>query len=166
MLRVSKAKNQLIRNWREGVSLESDTGQTIGDLQQRASADRLQLAYDFRRRGNALMRQSPPLYRDAVSRFYYAMYHAMRAVIYFVEDGDDHEEHHQLPTKMPADFPRASSWANDLKSARERRNSADYEPYPKSNGSWQAHAEELQRRTNDLLPLAKTYLTRKGCRYL
>ena len=85
LLRVSTAKRQLIQDWREGISLETDTGRTIDELRQRVVADRLQLAYDFRRRGNALMTLSPPLYRDAVSRFYYAMYHGMRAVVYFVE---------------------------------------------------------------------------------
>ena len=166
LLRVTTAKKQLVLDWREGVSLEADTGRTIDDLRQRAVADRIQLAYDFRRRGNSLMRQSPPLYRDAVSRFYYAMYHAMRAVVYFAERGDDHQEHRDLPPKTPSDFPQSSIWANDLKSARERRNSADYEPYPKTNESWRVRAEELQRRANALLPLAKAYLIRKGCGYL
>jgi uncharacterized protein (UPF0332 family) len=166
LLRVATAKKQLLQDWREGVSLESATGHTLDALRQRATADRLQLAYDLRRRGNILMGLQPPLYRDAVSRFYYAMYHAMRAVVYFVEAGDDHQEHRELPLKTPPDFPQSAIWTNELKSARERRNSADYEAYPKSNASWRARAEELQRQANLLLPLARSYLARRGCAHL
>ena len=164
--RVTTAKKQLIIAWREGVSLVSDTGLTLDQLRERVTADRMQLAYDFRRRGNALMRSNPALYRDAVSRFYYAMYHAMRAVVYFVEQGDDFQEHRDLPVKTPTDFPEADVWANELKSARERRNSADYDAYPKTNEAWRLRAEELQRRANTLLPLSRRYLVRRGCPHL
>jgi uncharacterized protein (UPF0332 family) len=166
MLRVTTAKKQVILGWQEGVSLASESAQTIEELRQRAAADRLQLAFDCRRRANHLISASPPLYRDAISRYYYAMYHAMRAVVYFVERGDDHQEHRELPPMTPSDFPQASIWTNELKSARQRRNSADYEPYPKSNSAWRVRAEELQRRANALLPLCRTYLLSKGCAYL
>ncbi len=43
------------------------------------------------------MRGRPPMRRVAVGRYYYAMYHAMRAVVYFRTPGDDHEQHSDLP---------------------------------------------------------------------
>jgi uncharacterized protein (UPF0332 family) len=163
MVRVATAKKQRLLDWQEGVSLESAAVRTIEELRQRAVADRLELAYDFRRRANRVMVGNPPLYRDAVSRYYYAMYHAMRAVVYFVERGDDHQEHRDLPPMTPDDFPQASNWRNELKSARQRRNSADYDPYPKANNAWRATAEELQSCANALLPLCRAYLLGRGC---
>ncbi len=83
-----------------------------------------------------LMRARPPMCRVAVGRYYYGMYHAMRAVVYFHVTGDDHEQHSVLPRSMPADFPDADFWKNALKDARLRRNEADYDPYPMSDVSF------------------------------
>jgi uncharacterized protein (UPF0332 family) len=166
LLRVSKAEKQLIANWSEGVSLQSRSGRKLEELRHRATADRFQLALDSRRRGDRLLAATPPLYRDALSRHYYAMYHAMRAVVFFVEGGDDHEKHAELPSRVPPDFTDADIWQNSLKNARTVRNAADYDPYPKAASAWRLDAESLRNDARRLLSLCHKYLRTKGCRYL
>lgn len=127
LLTVTKARRHLIDAWIGGVRLEERTGKTLDELRERAAADRLSLALDLRRRGDRLVAARPAQYRDAVSRYYYAMYHAMRATVFFVEGGDDHQEHKVLPSKTPADLVDSALWQNALKDARTTRNAADYD---------------------------------------
>ena len=129
LARVSKASNLTLLAYREGVSLEARTKLTIEQLRHQASADRLSLADSFVVTASKLVRSRPAQHRSAISRYYYAMYHAARATVFFVHEGDDHEAHSVLPTKFPSDFPQASYWQNELKFARFRRNEADYEHY-------------------------------------
>jgi uncharacterized protein (UPF0332 family) len=103
------------------------------------------------------------MYRFAVTRFYYAMYHSMRAVMYLEYDGDDHEQHNVLPTKEVAGIAQATGWQNKLKDARTYRNQADYDPYPRSDSAWREIARELQTSARELLALSRTYLLAKGC---
>lgn len=91
------------------------------------------------------------------------MYHSLRACAFVFHGGDDHEEHSKLPTKIPPDFEDRESWGNKLKVAREIRNRADYDPYPKSNSAWKSDALALQANAEDFLKICRTYLKRKGC---
>lgn len=113
-----------------------------------------------------MLKMRPPLYRDAVSRYYYSMYHAMRAVVFYVEYGDDYQAHSELPNRTPTDFTNASSWQNTLKDARERRNAVDYEPYPKSDAAIRKTAEAMRSQAADLIRESRSYLKIKGCSHL
>ena len=103
------------------------------------------------------------MYRIAVARFYYAMYHALRAVIYLEYDGDDHEEHRHLPTKEVPSLPGDPQWRNKIKSARAYRNQADYDPYPMSDKTWRHIAKALSDDARDFLSVARGYLRQRGC---
>lgn len=103
------------------------------------------------------------MHRLAVTRFYYAMYHAMRAVVFLEYDGDDYEDHRTLHTKPVGALPAASQWQNKLKNARTFRNQADYDPYPRSDAAWRPTALELRQDSIELLALSRTYLNAKGC---
>ncbi len=164
--RVAVADARLVTNWREGVSLETRSGRSLGELQHRVSADRLAFAADLVGRGRRLVASTPPHYRDAISRFYYAAYHAFRSVVYFRTGGDDHEQHSVLPSRIPADFPNYALWGNNLKSAREIRNSADYDMYPKTDSAWRQKCVEVQSIAEGAVRDARTYLRTKGCMYL
>ncbi len=118
MVRVSKAKNSDLKLWREGATLVTQSGSSIEDLLLLAAAARWQFATSLRREGMRALRVKPPMYRVAVGRFYYAMYHALRAVLFVEYDGDDFEEHRTLPTKAVNVIPAASQWQNRLKNAR------------------------------------------------
>jgi uncharacterized protein (UPF0332 family) len=155
------SKNNLVA-WAEGVSLQTRSARSLEELQRRAVADRFALAVDFRRRGRAIQATGDGMYRDAISRYYYCLYHVFRAVAFFDGQGDDNQEHRVLPRVIPDDFPQAERWKNDLKRARELRNRADYNAYPKAGSAWRSHCEEMSELADDLVPAARTYLRTKG----
>lgn len=163
LIRVGKASASDISRWKEGVSLERDSKKEIHALCLQVAADRLRLAIELRRSGNICIRSKSKLFRDAISRYYYSMYHALRAVAFIHHAGDDHEAHSVLPTKIPQDLANAGKWANLLKSAREHRNRADYDPYPRGRASWSAIALDIKQDVDALLPEVKAYLISKGC---
>jgi uncharacterized protein (UPF0332 family) len=98
-----------------------------------------------------------------VGRSYYAMYHAVRAVVFLAYGGDDHEAHAKLPGQLPADFSDRTNWENTLKSARFDRNRADYDPYPRTDAAFRTTALETCRAATDLIQECRAYLRGKGC---
>jgi uncharacterized protein (UPF0332 family) len=163
LLRVSQATKTSIDNWKEGVSLEQGSARTISELKILVVQDRWSLSLEHRRHANRLLASRPPLYRSAVSRYYYAMYHAMRSCVYVSHGGDDHEGHSKLPQNIPADFAPGEDWQTKLKDARLTRNNADYDPYPKSDKAFRNKALSLKSDCDRLLMLARNYLRERGC---
>ncbi|MFJ4093741.1 HEPN domain-containing protein [Kitasatospora sp. NPDC089913] len=163
LLRVSKAEQKTLGYYAEGINLVSATGRTLIDLQHQACADRIVLAKGFLDTGDRLMRTRPQQYRSAISRYYYSMYHAIRAVAYFHLGGDDKQSHSALPGALPDDFVDSAIWQNELKDARSRRNEADYDPYPIADTDWRPVAQGLQAKAPQLLAHAEAYLRKKGC---
>lgn len=163
LLRISRATKVQIENWIEGVSIEHDSGHPVSYLSLLTAADRWRLAYEHKRHGNKLLKISPPLYRTAVSRYYYAMYHAIRACSYVSHGGDDYQEHRVLPQQIPSDFAVGEDWQSKLKNARAIRNQADYDSYPKSDNAFKVDALSLKSDTDRLMVLARKYLRAKGC---
>lgn len=166
LLRLGQAKNAVLNDWREGASICNDSGLTINQLVLHVAADRWKLAYEHRRDGNRLMAMPVPPFRSAISRYYYAMYHSMRAAAFVYYDGDDHESHSNLPTHVPDDFPNVATWKNTLKNARLTRNAADYDPYPRRVAHWRKRALAIQSDADALLLETKQYLVAKGCNRL
>jgi len=164
--RVSEATARDMVLWLERVSLEQDTGRSLEELRQRSTADRLALAVACTRRARVMMNTVPPLNRDAVSRSYYAMYHAWRAVAFFSHGGDDFQEHKKLPDFAPPGFQDAVLWQNRLKEAREARNRSDYRAYPKAEGAWRREAEKQYSHAVELVRLSRAYLRGRGCQYV
>lgn len=165
-LKIAKARAGVTNEWSWGAWLVNTSGEQIADLKCRAVVDRLAFAERFREQGNLSLGLNPPLYRLAVNRFYYSMYHAMRAVAYHYYGGDDHESHSSLPTKVPPGFTNASNWQNFLKNAREHRNSADYDPYPAADVTWRQVSQELRDQCDELRLLCMQYLKANGCKFL
>ena len=116
---------------KRGVLLEQVFACSISELQVRVVRDRFGLAKHCLATAKRAISARPTSYRLAVGRSYYAMYHAVRSVAFFVHGGDDFEAHDKLPGHLPNDFSDRAAWENRLKSARLDRNRADYEPYPK-----------------------------------
>jgi len=163
LVRVSMATIEMLQNWREGVSLANDSGLTIDELASAVAAGRWKLASEHRRNANALLALARPQFRNAVSRYYYSMYHAMRAASYLHHGGDDFESHSTLPQKVPSDFPNAAVVQNTLKNARLARNAADYDPYPSGGKFWESQARIIKSDADALLVDARDYLRGKGC---
>jgi uncharacterized protein (UPF0332 family) len=166
MKRVAEARKTDLNKWEEGVRLERLSGHSIEELRHRAAADRLRLSAELATRARQLAEGAQTSFRDAVSRAYYSMYHSWRAVVYFESGGDDNQEHKTVAKYSPAGFADVAIWQNTLKTARETRNRADYEPYPKADSAWRTDAVELCNQADDLLRLARRYLRQGGCNYL
>ena len=128
----------------------------------KAAADRWHFAYEHRHNANKLLKSKPPLYRSAISQFYYSMYHAMRACVFVSHQGDDYEQHGALPKYVLNDSSFDFNWQNILKDARELRNRADYDPYPKSNTAWKQDALDLKKDADLFLSTTRAYLQKKG----
>ena len=164
LIRVGQAKCKEQAAWKEGIDLERASGQSIESLQVRVATARIFLAKEMHGYSKLAMKLPKPLYRLAISRAYYSMYHAIRAAAYLHYAGDDHQQHSDLPQKVPSDFPDYEKWANQLKSAREYRNQADYDPYPRSQVYWRRVATLVTNDANELAPLTAKYLRAKGCK--
>lgn len=113
----------------------------VAQMVQQAASDRLTLAGEHLRAGDHSLLGSR--FRSSISRHYYAMYHAARAVVFAVTAGDDHERHSVLPRKLPASMTNRARRENELTSARLLRNEADYDPYPASESEWERDARTL-----------------------
>lgn len=166
LLRVSKAEKKTLGLMAEGVYLSTSTTRALPDLQEQTCADRLMLAHELLGAAEKLTLSRPAQYRSAISRYYYAMYHAMRAVVYYVHGGDDHNAHSALPSHVPQDFVNSALWQNALKDARSHRNDADYDPYPLNPKTWRTVALDLKVKSNQLVALSEDYLRRKGCTHI
>jgi len=142
--------------------LESDSGKAISFLLCGVAADRWKLAYALRAQANRLF--TAQHLRSAISRYYYAMYHSMRACVFVHHEGDDHQKHSELPKHIPPAFdPLGTDWQTKLKDARLLRNRVDYEAYPKSEKAWKTDAEGIRLDAKLLLSVSRTYLISKGC---
>jgi len=166
LLYVGKAESKTLAAIKSGPGIEAAQQTTILDLSHQACADRLLLGVTMLDSGDRFLRSRPPMFRMAVSRYYYSMYHSMRAVCYFAHEGDDHEEHSVLPTKTPTDFTNRAFWQNELKDARLRRNEADYDPYPIEDRDFASAARHLRVQARLLSSEARSYLKARGCAYV
>jgi uncharacterized protein (UPF0332 family) len=164
--RVTKLPTKTVLLLKEGVSLESYLSRSLDDAMAQTVADRLDLADEFLAMAHALMRSRRDLSRPAIARYYYAMYHAMRAASFQFFNGDDFEDHAALSTKgVPSDYPAAVLASNDLKVARLLRNEADYEQYPSNRTYFKAEARTLRPVATDFVAAARAYVTSKGNPY-
>jgi uncharacterized protein (UPF0332 family) len=164
VLLIAKSTKKTIDLFRAGASLEKRTGYVIDILVSKATADRLELSQALLLASKAAETGANRSFRSATSRAYYSMYHALRATAFFSYQGDDHEEHSKLPSGIPADFANRQHWENDLKNARYERNRADYDPYPKNDLMFRSTAEQLIQKAEELFPIVRAYLQKKGCR--
>ncbi len=163
LLSITKSSAQILNNFRLGVHIAQLSGLSIDQLLEGAARDRLDFARNTLRCARWALSRQRPQYRVALARSYYAMYHAARAVVYFIESGDDHEAHMELPKHLPKDFPDRERWENEIKTARFERNRADYDPYPKTDGAFKTIANSTFGTAEHFLSIARRYLVRKGC---
>ncbi|SFR71243.1 Uncharacterized protein, contains HEPN domain, UPF0332 family [Agromyces sp. CF514] len=82
-------------------------------------------------------------FRSSISRSYYAMYHAARAIAYASHGGDDYEKHSVLPRNLPGGLDQLALRESQLTDARLLRNQADYDPYPALAPDWEPDARSL-----------------------
>lgn len=161
LLLISKASQETLKGFSQGVQLSVRSGKSIDELKARVAMDRLRLAGMHLKAAYSAARAQPAQQRAAISRAYYSMYHAARAATYLAIGGDDHEQHSVLPGKLPADFPKSDEWKNKLKDARLERNRADYDPYPGGDVEFGDTAKRLVEDARSFMKLARAYLRTK-----
>lgn len=165
--RVTKLSAREIELLKEGVSVEAALSRTMADTLHQVVSDRILLSENFLQMADKLRRSRSDMSRAAIARYYYAMYHAMRAVSFHERGGDDHEAHSDLFQKgVPADFPNAVAARNDLKDARLSRNEADYDPYPQSAAYFKTVVKRLSPVSSAFVADSRAYLVSKGNPYL
>jgi uncharacterized protein (UPF0332 family) len=123
-------------------------------------ADRLALAREHLASARRAL-QRPPQPRMAISRAYYAMYHCLRATVFFEEHGD-FDGHTDLPAHLPRTFPNRGLWYRALRDARFNRNEVDYSPYPRDTTSLQPTARQMVADADGFIGECDTYLRSKG----
>ena len=163
LLFVSKARKEKLDSLSSGVSLVARTGYDLERIRIKAALDRIEFARTILKCAEEALRVNPPMCRTATSRGYYSMYHALRAVTFFVSGGDDHEKHVDLPSQLPRDFPDRATWENCLKTARLERNKADYDPYPKKDKQFATCSQQILQDARTLMPIVRKYIRQKGC---
>ncbi|WP_330467515.1 hypothetical protein [Micromonospora zamorensis] len=123
-------------------------------------SDRLKLAGEHLRAGDSLGLSNH--FRSAISRHYYAMYHAARAIVFAEEKGDDHERHSVLPRHLPSTLSDARLWEVRLTDARLLRNQADYDPYPAGPKEWATDSRILAVTAAQFLAACENFALTNG----
>lgn len=132
----------------------------LDQLIQKATSDRFLLAGEHLRAGDQLIFANQ--YRSAISRHYYAMYHAARSIVYADLRGDDYERHHVLPRHLPAKLPDVTLREQQLTNARFLRNEADYDVYPFSMAEWESDARLLAIIATNFLKACEEFAVNEG----
>ncbi|MEU7098575.1 hypothetical protein AB0A66_09610 [Streptomyces longwoodensis] len=129
-------------------------------LLQQIVSDRLLLAGGHLRAGDALLFATQ--YRSAISRFYYAMYQAARAITFAEIKGDDHERHNVLPRNLPASIDNPAVREAELVDARLLRNQADYDIYPINESDWENDARALSATAANFVQMCESFALTNG----
>lgn len=132
----------------------------VAQMVVQATSDRLALAGEHLRAGDHSLLGLR--FRSSISRHYYAMYHAARAIVYGVTTGDDHERHSVLPRNLPAAMVNQAQRESELTSARLLRNEADYDPYPASESAWEQDARTLSVTAADFVQECEDFALANG----
>lgn len=132
----------------------------VSQMVRQATSDRLALAGEHLRAGDHALLGNR--FRSSISRHYYAMYHAARAVVFAVTTGDDHERHSVLPRNLPVALANQSQRENELTAARLLRNEADYDPYPANESDWGQDARTLSVTAADFVQDCENFALSNG----
>lgn len=101
-------------------------------------------------------------FRTSISRHYYAMYHAARAIVFADLPGDDFERHSDLPRNLPDSFASKITRESELTAARLLRNEADYDLYPSQQLDWEADARNLAAVASDFCSACEDFALQNG----
>ncbi|PQZ87145.1 hypothetical protein CQ016_09350 [Arthrobacter sp. MYb222] len=132
----------------------------IDQLISQVVSDRLMLAGYHLQAGDGLLINGN--YRTAISRHYYAMYHAARAITFAANKGDDYQRHMDLPAHLPQELIDRQTLSAELTSARLLRNEADYDLYPVNDGDWVSEARSLAGAASKFCEACENFALSEG----
>jgi uncharacterized protein (UPF0332 family) len=95
--------------------------------------------------------------RNVISRNYYAMFHAARAVIFHFHRHDE-EKHEEVIKGIGTIL--GSNFGKQIWKWKENRRIADYSPFPKFN--LMDYANQSIRTAEEFLNECKTFLSKRG----
>jgi uncharacterized protein (UPF0332 family) len=121
----------------------------MGRMIAQVVSDRLSLAGQQIQAGDQLITNLE--FRSAISRHYYSMYHAARAIVFAHHVGDDFQKHMDLPRNLPSILTDVTLRETQLTNARLLRNQADYDPYPAQLSEWEPDARALSVTASDFV---------------
>jgi len=126
-----------------------------------AALQRLRLSRSFLVSAEAMALATDVAARDVLSRSYYAIYHAARAVVFAVRKSDV-DDHKVLPSHLPKDLPDHDFWEKRLTFWRLTRNAADYDPWAGEEASLEALARQARAEADEFLGVCQGYLHSRG----
>jgi uncharacterized protein (UPF0332 family) len=155
----------------------------LQDIVNELTLDRFNLAKEFLSQAQAQDLSTISGQKTAISRSYYAMYHAGRTIIFHYERADI-DAHENISKLLPSSLPNQSHWANRLIDFfpslvflliklfflkekfgwRKRRNQVDYSPYPE--GDLHALAQQIFSEAQAFLELCTNFLRGRGVPYV
>ena len=108
------------------------------------------------------IRQSPPNWRQRVSRLYYATYNVSRSIRLFDSGKYSTEiKDHQRFNELPDDFPSKDRFANQLAVLRGDRNMCDYDHTCRASDLILGTSQSTSL-AKEFLDATKSYLALKG----
>lgn|SRR5262245_26197881 len=147
--RLTQPEYALLRKLTGDAPLD---GQSLKQTVEAVVADRFALADGMIRAAELLAGSGDRMVRrSALSRAYYAAYHAARAVVFAI-DGRDVDDHDRLP-KAVDDSLRLGIGEN-LKELKRLRSETDYSPYPGPTPEMQYSDDELDAAVQGNVNLA------------
>jgi uncharacterized protein (UPF0332 family) len=132
----------------------------VADMVKRSASGRFSLAASHLRSADDCLVMD--LGRAAISRYYYAMYNAARAITFCFHQGDDHQSHSDLPDHLPANLPNIAARRNELLDARLARNQADYDPFPDADHLWLPDAQQFSTIAPAFVQECEQYAQQQG----
>jgi uncharacterized protein (UPF0332 family) len=132
----------------------------LAQMLSQVTSDRLSLAGQQIQAGDQLIANQE--YRSAISRHYYSMYHAARAIVFAHHRGDDFQKHIDLPRNLPPSWVDVALREAQLTNARLLRNQADYDPYPAPLAAWEAEARALRVTASDFVSACEDFALLNG----
>lgn len=121
-------------------------------------SDRLALAGEHLRIGDRFLNHAE--FRTSISRHYYSMYHAARALAFASTRGNDYGQHRDVRLHLPSALPNLTTLVNSLQDARFTRNEADYDLYPKSIYEWKTDASRVALNASQFVSECDEYAIR------
>ncbi len=137
----------------EGLFPSADLEHIVEEV----TIQRYNLAKNFHESAKAIPLNTDIDARNVISRNYYAMFHAARAVIFHFHRYDE-EKHEEVIKRIGSIL--SNRFQDMLSEWKEKRTVVDYSPFPKFD--LMDYANRARKEAEEFLDECKTFLTKRG----